>query len=121
MDAGAVFQHYHVFPLARFVADLCDGRGGIVEQPLLIGRIHPGTRHHASAVARSNLVFVSVYQRIQGGPIYQAFFYQQRLQCLGPQRRIGRNDLVVVMMVMIMRGHKWQQPLQLSVSNRVSA
>jgi len=67
----------------------------------------------ASAVARSNLVFVSVYQRIQGGPIYQAFFYQQRFQCLGSQRRIGRNDLVVVMMVVIMRGHKFLAPSHL--------
>src|ERR1700678_4596877 len=121
MHAWAVFEHDHVFALCRSIAQFGNGRWGIVEQPFLICRIHPSARHHASAVARSNLVFVSVYQGIQCGPIYQAFFHQQRLQCLGSQRRIGRNNLVVVMMVMIMCGHKFEMAITAFGLSRVSA
>jgi len=121
MHALAVFEHDHVFALCPSIAQLGNCRWGIVEQPFLIRRIHPGARHHASAVARSNLVFVSVYQRIQCGPIYQAFFHQQRLQCLGSQRRIGRNNLVVVMMVMLMCGHKFETAITAFGLSRISA
>src|SRR5207245_7788824 len=75
--------------------------GSVSEQPLLVGRIGPGPRHHLGAVARPHLVLVGVHQRVERGPVHQAFFDQQRFERLHAQGLVGGNRLVRVIVVMV--------------------
>ena len=54
-------------------------------------------------------------------PDLPGLFYQKRFQCLGSQRQIGRNNLVVVKMVMIMYGHEFETAITAFGLSRVSA
>jgi hypothetical protein len=86
VDLRRILDYHHVFALEAAIAHFCNRGIGIAQQPLLVRRICPRPRHHPCAI--SNLVFVSVDQRIQRRPIHQPLFYQQRFQCLHSQRRV---------------------------------
>ena len=93
---GVFSTDQHVLPLHAGVAQLGDGRGGVGQQALLEGGIDPGPCHHARAVARADLVFVSVDQRIERRGIHQPLFHQQGFQRFDAQGGIGGHGLVFV-------------------------
>src|SRR5262249_6159664 len=59
----------------------------------------PGARHNPRAVAWPDLVFVYVDDGVKRGGIDQSLFHEQRFERLRAQRRIGRNDLMIVIFV----------------------
>ena len=62
----------------------------------MYGGIDPGLRDDARAVARTDLGLVGVDDRVERRPIDQAFLDEQRFERLDPQRQVGRDCLVFV-------------------------
>jgi hypothetical protein len=56
------------------IAQFADRRGGVGQQARLVSGINPGSRYHPRAVARTNLLFVGIDQRIKGRRIDQTLF-----------------------------------------------
>src|SRR5215471_4127177 len=73
------------------------------QQTLLIAGIDPCFCNRPSAVARPDSVLVGIDERVQSSRIDQSFLDQERLQSLDAQRRIRRNALLAVFMIMIVR------------------
>ena len=84
-------------------AELPDGGSAVGEQTLFESRIDPGARHYLRAVARTDLMFVGVNQRVERGGIDQALFHQQRFQRFDPQCGTGRNQGMFVLVVGLLR------------------
>ena len=66
------------------------------EKALFVLGIDPGARHYASTVARPYLMLEGVDQHVERRGIYQSFFHQQRFKGFHPQRRIGWDSLMIV-------------------------
>ncbi len=101
MDARRVLDHDHVLALAPAIAQLGDGRSGVVQKAGLVGRIAPSPGDHPRAVARTDLVLIGVDDRIQGGRIDQALLDHQRFQRLDPQGPVRRRLLAMAVVVMM--------------------
>ena len=82
------------------VAQLGDRGRRVLQQAFLVGGIDPGARHHPGAVARADLVFHRVDQRVERGGIDQAFLDQERLERLDSQREVRRDRLMLVSRVL---------------------
>ena len=74
---GTVLHHQRMLTLSAGVAQLGDRGRRILQQPLLVGRIHPCARHDAGAVARAYFVFHRVDQGVERCGINQAFLHQE--------------------------------------------
>jgi hypothetical protein len=88
-----------MFTLLTAIAELGDGSVGVSKKTLLVSGIDPGAGDHACAIARANLVFVGVYQDIECATIHQALFNKKRFESFDAESQIGRNGLVLVMLV----------------------
>ena len=86
------------------IVELGDRRGRVLQQPRAIGRIAPGLRDHADAVARADLLLIEIDQEIEGRRIDIAFLGQDRFQRAHAQlglRQIGMVVIVVMMVVVV--------------------
>ena len=100
-----VLDRDDMFALPAGIAELRYRRCGILEQPGAKGRIGPGPRHHAGAIARPNLGLVGLDQQIERGRIDIAFFGQDGFQRAHAQLGLGQFRMVVIVVVMIVIGH----------------
>ena len=100
MHLRSVLENDHVLALCPRISEFRDRQTGVRKQPLLVARIDPGTRHDSRAIARSNLVFISVDDGVEGGGIDESFLHEQRFERLRTQRRLGGNDLVIVLVML---------------------
>ena len=72
-----------------------------LEQPLAVGGVGPGARHHPGAVLGADVAFVQLHDRVDGVGGDQALLGQQRLQGAGAQRHLRvRAGVVVVVPVL---------------------
>ena len=102
MDLGCVLENEcMVSNCALSQPNLSDSRGRIGKQAGLIVGVYPGPRHDFGAIPRPDLMFESIDQGIQRSLINESLLNQQRLKSLGTQRRVGRNDLVVVVVRLV--------------------
>ena len=69
------------------------------QQALVVVEINLGPRHDSGTIAGSDFVLVGINQRIKRGAIDKALVDQKGFERLHPQRRIRRNHLVIVVMV----------------------
>src|ERR1019366_4090303 len=107
MDLGCVFENERmVSNCALSQPNLSDRRGSIGKQAGLLVGVYPGPRHDLRAIPRPDLMFESIDQGIQRSLINESLLNQQRLQSLGTQRRVGRNDLVVMAVIVILCVHR---------------
>ena len=81
-------------------------RSTIGEQFFFEGGIDPGPSNYLRAVARPDLMFVGVNQRIERRGIDQSLFHEQRFQRFHTQRGIGRNQGMLVLVVGLLRVSK---------------
>jgi hypothetical protein len=97
-----VLDHDHVLALASGIAQFGDGGRGIAQKASFVCRIGPGTRDHAGAVPGADLVLVVIDDRIQRCRIDKALLNQQGFKRLDSQRRVTRNNTVIMVMLMIL-------------------
>jgi hypothetical protein len=105
VQLGSVLDDDHVFALRTGISEFRDRGTGVGKQSLPVPGIYPGTRYDLRAIAWPDLVFVGVDGGIEGGRIDQSFFHEQGFERLGTQGRIGGNDLVVVVVIVILSVH----------------
>jgi hypothetical protein len=69
-----------VLALSARKAELGDGRGSILYQPLAVVRIDPGSGDYASAVPRADLLLIGLHQNVEGSRIDVTLLGQQCLE-----------------------------------------
>src|SRR5713226_3097724 len=62
----------------------------------------PTHAYHAGAIARADLVLVSVNEGVQRGAVDQAFFDEERLEGFDAESEVRRDGLVLVVVGMRM-------------------
>src|SRR5215469_17353126 len=72
VDLGGVLNDQHSVTLLARIAELCDGAGRVRQKARPVPWIRPRTRHHTGSVARADLVFVSINQRVECVAIHYA-------------------------------------------------
>ena len=77
MNLGRVLHNDHVFALLPSVAELGDRSVSVRKQALFVSWIGPGARDDACAVARTDLVFIAIDQRVERRSLDQTFFDQK--------------------------------------------
>jgi hypothetical protein len=107
VDGRGVGDRDQVVGLGAAEAQLGDGLGAVVQQPLAEGRVGPGARHHLGAVLRPDVALVQLHDRVDGVRGDQALLGQQRLERGGAQGqlRVGTRAVVVVSVVSVLGAH----------------
>ena len=90
-----------MLPTLADVAEFGDRGARIGKQALLELGVEPRARDNARAVARPDLVLISVDQRVERGRIDQPLLDQQGFERHDPQRRVGWRFLVIVLVIVI--------------------
>src|SRR5450432_1731595 len=88
MDRRGVLDDDQTLVVDAFEAELGDCRRAVLQEPLLIGGVEPGARHHPRAVAGADLRLVGLDDEIERRRIDQALFREQRFERLDAQRGI---------------------------------
>jgi hypothetical protein len=101
VDGGGVGDRDQVVGLGAAEAELGDRLGAVGQQPLAIGRVGPGARHHPGAVARADVALVQLDDRVDGVGGDQALGDQQRLQGAGAQGHLRVGAGVVAVAVVL--------------------
>ena len=100
VNGRGVGHRDQVVALGAAEAELGDGLGTVGQQPLTVGRVGPGVRHHPGAVLRADVALVQLHDRVNGVGGDQALLGQQRLQGAGAQRQLRvRAGVMVVPML----------------------
>jgi hypothetical protein len=99
VDGDGVGDRDQVVGLGAAEAELGDRLGAVGQQPLAVGRVGPGARHHPGAVPRADVALVQLDDRVDGVGGDQALLHQQRLQGTGAQGHLGVGTGVVVAVV----------------------
>lgn len=105
MRVGRVLDDLHMFALPPAIAKFCDGGGGILTQAREVGRIGPGPRDNARAIARPDLRFIGFDDGIQRSRIDEALLRQDRFERAHTQchfREFGMVVIVIMVMPMPM-------------------
>jgi hypothetical protein len=106
MDLGTVLHDDHVLTLPAGKTELGERRGRVLEKPLLVLRIDPCPSDDARPVARADLVLHGVDDGVESREVHEAFLDEERLERLHPEREVGRNVLVIVIVVVFLSVHR---------------
>jgi hypothetical protein len=90
-----------VLALAAGVAERGDGRRGIGQQPFAKGRVDPGPRHHARAVARADAGLVGVDQRVERGGVDVALLREHGFERAHAQVHLAEFAVVVAVIAIM--------------------
>ena len=101
MKLGRVFNNHNMFPLTAAEVKFSQNRVCICKQAGLERGICPSPGNKTSPNLWADFILIGINDQLQGGRVNQAFFGEDRFQCLKPQLRVWRQQ-AVRMVVMIM-------------------
>jgi hypothetical protein len=90
-----------VFALLTTVAEFRYRGIRVDEQALFVRPIGPRARDNASAVARTDPVFIAIDQRVERRALDQTLFDQERFQGFDAKGHVGGNGLVLMFVLVI--------------------
>jgi hypothetical protein len=79
VDVRGVLDDDHELALRPLEAEFGDGRGAVIEEALLVGRIGPRAGDHLCAVHRAEVVLEVLDDLVEGVGVEDALFDEHRL------------------------------------------
>ncbi|MCY1231480.1 hypothetical protein D9M72_439310 [compost metagenome] len=101
MGVGHIEHGAHVLALPAGIAEAGDRFRRIALQPRGKIGIDPGLGHHAGTVARADLRFIGLDDRVDRRRIDQPLLGQHRFQRLHPRFHVGEMVVMVMMVVIV--------------------
>src|SRR6266850_2873944 len=95
MQLGRIFDRNQIPSLRASIPEFRDRAGSIIEQTLAKRRISPRLGDDSCAIARANLVFISIDDRIERRRIDKPLFLKDRLKRLNPQSSPSRHGNMI--------------------------